>query len=84
MTTFSPTTITIAGLVLTLVEFATAGTELPHLLGETAYAVVAFVLGAIGVACTFILRAQVIEHERREGHRPTAEPVEPRDATEEE
>lgn len=63
--TFSPNTVTWAGLVLVLVEFLTGATELPHILGETAYGIVALVLGAIGVACTFILRAQIADRDRR-------------------
>lgn len=68
MRTFSPTLITIAGLALVAVEFATGATELPGLLGEDTYAVVAFVLGLVGVIATFILRDQAIEtqHARAE------------------
>lgn len=59
MRQFSPTTITIAGLLLALVEFAVGATELPKLVGETVYGIISLVLGAVGVVCTFILAAQV-------------------------
>lgn len=75
MRTFSANTVTVAGLVLVLVEFAVAGTELPALMSEEAYSIVAFVLGAVGVVCTFILRGQIehVEHERETATRQLAQ-----------
>lgn len=60
MRTFSATIVTAAGLILALIEFATGATELPGLLGEDTYAIIAFVLGAVGVVCTFIIRGQIV------------------------
>ncbi|MCL1900570.1 MAG: hypothetical protein FWG11_08690 [Promicromonosporaceae bacterium] len=56
----NPRTITIAGLVVVVAEFALASAELTHFLGDDAYAVTTFILGLLIAAATFILATKAV------------------------